>query len=85
MVEVSSLCVWGSLFITMHTWNRKVCRKAKELGLGYPSGDVHSKTEYTNLEVIVGGAGDPGVGTGCVGASGKKAGRKRRDPFETLA
>ena len=51
MVEVSSLYVWGSLFVAMDTWNRKVCRKAKELSLGYPSGDVHSKTEYTNLEV----------------------------------
>ena len=78
--EASSLSVWGSLFIAMDTWNRKVCRKAKE-----SSGDVHSKTEYTNLEVMEGGAGDPGVGTGCVGASGKQAGRKRRDLFETMA
>lgn len=85
MVEVSSLYVWGSLFVAMDTWNRKVCRKAKELSLGYPSRDVHSKTEYTNLEVIEGGAGDPGVGTGCVGALGKQAGRKRRDSFETPA
>lgn len=68
MVEVQPLCCLGEFVCSNGHLEQKSLQEAKELSLGYPSRDVHSKTEYTNLEVIEGGAGDPGVGTGCVGS-----------------